>query len=149
MLKLQKIETNRDNCPIQLTNKLLGDRWILLILRELFLGHTRFDEFEKNLAISKSVLSVKLKGLVNNNLITKTDYREEKKRTRSEYHLTTQGSQLIFIMGAIMDWGNANLVNQEEQFLKMIDKNGGAVRLAFLNNQDEELALKDLQFELS
>ena len=95
----KKIETNRMNCPIQLSSPILGDKWILLILRELFLGNTKFDEFEKKLAISKSVLTVKLNLLVAYRLIIKTEYKEDKKRTRSKYQLSKIGSELMFIMG--------------------------------------------------
>ncbi|GLR19053.1 winged helix-turn-helix transcriptional regulator [Portibacter lacus] len=145
----KKSETNRLNCPIQLTNQILGDKWVLLILRELFLGNTKFDEFEKNLAISKSVLTVKLNLLVQHGLIIKTDYKEEKKRTRSEYQLSKKGSELIFMMGAILDWGNTNLVSKEETYLKIIDKTGAPVKLVFVNQNNKILSLNDLSFELS
>ena len=144
-----KILTNRDNCPIHLTSNILGDRWILLLLRELFLGQTRFDEFQKNLNISKSVLTVKLKSLVENRLVVKSDYKEANKRTRNEYHLSELGKQLIFIMGAILEWGSTNLVNQDDTYLKIVDKSGSSVQLAFLNKKNKKLPLKDLQFELS
>jgi len=145
----KKIETNRLNCPIQLTSHILGDKWILLILRELFLGNTKFDEFEKNLAISKSVLTVKLRLLVGNGLIVKTDYKEEKKRTRSEYHLSKTGSELMFILGGILEWGNSNMVNKEQEFLKLVDKSGTPVKLVFANQNNKILSLEDLSFELS
>lgn len=149
MYIFSKKETNRMNCPIQLTNQILGDKWILLILRELFLGNTRFDEFEKNLDISKSVLTAKLKLLLENELIIKTDYKEDKKRTRSQYNLSKTGSELMFIMGAIMEWGNSNLVNKEDPFLKLVDKFGAPVKLVFVNKESEVLSLGDLSFELS
>ena len=145
----KKTETNRLNCPIQLSSHILGDKWILLILRELFLGNSKFEEFEKNLAISKSVLTVKLKLLVGNGLILKTDYKEEKKRTRSEYHLSKTGSELLFIMGAILEWGNSNMVNKEQEFLKLVDKTGTPVKLLFVNQDNEILSLDHLSFELS
>ena len=145
---MEKILTNRRNCPIQLTTDILGDRWILLLLRELFLGQTRFDEFQKNLNISKSVLTVKLKYLVENKLVIKTDYKEVKKRMRHEYQLTEIGRQLIFIMGAILEWGNTNLVNQNEEFLRIVDINGSPVQLAFFNNKKKKLSLRELKFEL-
>lgn len=143
------METNRLNCPIQLTSHIIGDKWILLILRELFLGNTKFDEFERNLAISKSVLTVKLKLLVEYRLIIKTDYKEEKKRTRSKYQLSKIGSELLFIMGAVMEWGNTNLVDKEETYLKIIDKSGAPVKLVYVNQNNDILSLDDLRFELS
>ena len=145
----KKIETNRMNCPIQLSSPILGDKWILLILRELFLGNTKFDEFEKKLAISKSVLTVKLNLLVAYRLIIKTEYKEDKKRTRSKYQLSKIGSELMFIMGAVMEWGNANLVDKEESYLKIIDKSGAPVKLVFADENNNILSLEDLSFELS
>lgn len=149
MEKFQKTETNRLNCPIQLTADLLGDKWVLLIIRELFLGNSKFSEFQDNLNISKSVLTTKLKMMENANLIVKKEYREDNKRSRNEYYLSDKGGDLINIMGAILVWGNSNLVNKKEPFLKIVDKKRNPVKLTFVNNEGNPLHLDDLQFVLS
>lgn len=146
---MDKIETNRDNCAIQMTADLIADKWIFLILRELFLGNTKFDDFQKNLNISKSVLSSKLKNLINNDIIIKRQYKNENSRPRLEYKLSPKGHSLIYIMGAIMEWGNKNLVNNEEEFLKLTDSLGNSVRLVFTGKNKQEISLEHLKFELS
>ncbi|WMX13119.1 MULTISPECIES: helix-turn-helix domain-containing protein [unclassified Aureispira] len=149
MKKFQKTETNRLNCPIQLTANLLGERWVLLIVRELFLGNSKFSEFQDNLKISKSVLTSKLKMLENAGLIAKKEYQENNKRARNEYFLTEKGGDLIKIMSAILIWGNSNLVDKNEPFLKIVDKSGAPVKMTIVNEEGNSLNLNDLQFILS
>ncbi|WP_051568578.1 winged helix-turn-helix transcriptional regulator [Crocinitomix catalasitica] len=148
MKKFPKTETNRFNCPIQLTADLLGERWVLLIIRELFLGHSKFSEFQENLKISKSVLTSKLKIMEHSNLIEKKEYQEDNKRARNEYFLTDKGVDLMNVMGAVLAWGNSNLVDKKEPFLKIVDKNGAPVKMTFVNNEGSSLNINDLQFVL-
>lgn len=148
MKQFQKRETNRLNCPIHLTADLLGDKWVLLIIRELFLGHNKFSEFQDNLKISKSVLTTKLKLIENANLIVKKKYQEDNQRARNEYYLSEKGADLIHIMSAILVWGNANLINKKEPSLKIVDKKGENVKMTFMNNEGDFLHMDDLQFVL-
>ncbi len=136
------------NCPIQLTADLLGERWVLLIIRELFLGNSKFSEFQENLKISKSVLTSKLKIMENADLIVKKEYQEDNKRSRNEYFLTDKGVDLMKVMGAILAWGNSNLVDENEPFLKIVDKNGGPVKMTFVNKEGSSININDLQFVL-
>ncbi len=148
MKKFPKTETNRLNCPIQLTADLLGERWVLVIIRELFLGHSKFSEFQENLKISKSVLAIKLKIMENADLIVKKEYQEDNKRARNEYFLTDKGVDLMNVMGAVLAWGNSNLVDKNEPFLKIVDKNGAPVKMTFVNKEGSSLPINDVQFVL-
>ncbi|WP_417611891.1 winged helix-turn-helix transcriptional regulator [Owenweeksia hongkongensis] len=148
MKKFPKTETNRLNCPIQLTADLLGERWVLLIIRELFLGNSKFSEFQENLKISKSVLTSKLKIMENADLIVKKEYHEDNKRARNEYFLTDRGVDLMNVMGAVLAWGNSNLVDKNESFLKIVDKNGAPVKMTFVNKDGSSININDLQFVL-
>src|SRR5436305_3789898 len=71
-------------CPIGRASGMLGDRWILLILRDATIGVTRFDEFRNHLGIADNILSARLRRLVDGGLLVKVPYRDGQ-RTRQEY----------------------------------------------------------------
>jgi DNA-binding HxlR family transcriptional regulator len=91
-------------CPIGRASSLLGDRWILLILREATLGVTRFDVFRDHLGIADNILSTRLRRLVDNGILVKAPYRDGR-RQRQEYRLTEAGADLWLVLRALGDWG--------------------------------------------
>ena len=92
------------NCPVARTLDLIGDRWTLIILRDLFFGRTKFSDFT---AVSRKlppkVLSARLKSLMEAGLIERRVYSEHP--LRAEYHLTGEGRSLLPVMAAIARWG--------------------------------------------
>jgi DNA-binding HxlR family transcriptional regulator len=91
-------------CPIGRAAELIGDRWSLLILRHATLGVTRFDEFRGALGIADNILSSRLTRLVENGLLAKVPYRDER-RTRHEYRLTQAGADMFPVLSALAAWG--------------------------------------------
>lgn len=91
-------------CPIGRATELIGDRWTLLILRNATLGFTRFDQFRRQLGIADNILSNRLARLVENGLLTKVPYRDER-RTRHEYRLTEAGADVLPVLHALAAWG--------------------------------------------
>jgi DNA-binding HxlR family transcriptional regulator len=90
-------------CPVSKAAEILGERWTLLIIRELLLGTTRFDDFRRALSqISPSLLTKRLKQLQDAQLIVKKPLPEQK---RSEYHLTIAGKELAPIVLGLGEWG--------------------------------------------
>ena len=91
-------------CPIAKTLDIIGDRWTLLIVRDLFLGATRFTEFrEHSPGLPTKVLSDRLKSLERHLIIERRVYSEHP--LRAEYHLTARGRSLEPLLTAIFDWG--------------------------------------------
>lgn len=94
----------RSPCPITASLDLLGDKWTLVVIRDLFLGKKIFSEFEASPEnIPTNILSERLKRLVTNDIITKEAYQE--RPIRYQYILTKKGEALSPIVGAIADWG--------------------------------------------
>ncbi len=91
-------------CPIGRASSLLGDRWILLIMREATLGVTRFDVFRQKLGIADNILSSRLRRLVDNGILAKVPYHDGR-RQRHEYRLTEAGADLWLVLRALGDWG--------------------------------------------
>jgi DNA-binding HxlR family transcriptional regulator len=95
-------------CPVARTLNIIGDRWAILILRELFrAGPRRFQDFERSIpALTPSVLSARLKDLESNAVIESHLY--SKHPPRSEYQLTEKGKELGPILRAMKNWGERN-----------------------------------------
>jgi DNA-binding HxlR family transcriptional regulator len=78
----------------------------LLVLREAFYGVRRFDDFHAALGCARNLLSARLKTLVENGLLGKQAYRDDRGRRRDEYRLTDKGRDLLPAVVALMQWGD-------------------------------------------
>ena len=92
-------------CPVARTLDLIGERWTILILRDLLLeGPRRYQDFQESLAgIAPNTLSARLKDMEARGLISRRQYSEHPPRL--EYHLTEKGKTLGTVMKALRDWG--------------------------------------------
>lgn len=98
-----------ESCSMSRTLDIIGDRWTLLVLRDLFSGVNRFEDLREHLGIARDVLSRRLAALVESGVAEKSSYQEKGDRTRFEYHLTTAGRELRPVLVAIMDWGDRHV----------------------------------------
>ena len=96
--------TEHANCPVEITIGLLGSKWKLLILRELFKGMRRFGELSRSVpGISQKMLTQQLRQLEEDNLVLRKVYAEVPPRV--EYSLTEIGKSLSPILDAMHKWG--------------------------------------------
>ncbi|MGA7203475.1 MAG: helix-turn-helix domain-containing protein [Specibacter sp.] len=91
-------------CPIARSLDVLGDPWVLLILREVFSGNRRFDSLKKSLGIADTVLSARLAALVDHGLLVKRPYTGTA-RPRVEYVMTDKGTDTLPVLHALSLWG--------------------------------------------
>jgi DNA-binding HxlR family transcriptional regulator len=99
----------RSTCSIARSLDILGDRWILLIVREaLVAGSTRFQEFRDALGIAPNVLAERLSRLVEEGIFDRHGYRVDGARERFEYVLTDAGRDLNVVIAGLADWGRRN-----------------------------------------
>ncbi len=92
------------NCSIARTLELVGERWTLMVLRDVFLGVQRFDEMQRDLGVARNVLSARLERLVGEGILTKVPYSE--RPLRYEYKLTDKGLDLWPIVVELLRWGD-------------------------------------------
>ena len=92
------------DCSIARTMALLGEPWTALILRDLFIGITRFDALHVHLGVSRKILTVRLNRLANDEIVVKRAYAQRPQRY--DYLLTGKGWQLCDILLAITAWGD-------------------------------------------
>jgi DNA-binding HxlR family transcriptional regulator len=91
-------------CPIARSLERVGEWWSILILRDAFYGLTRFDEFQKSLAIAPNILTRRLNALVEAGLLRRRRYSN--RPPRYEYVLTERGRDFRPVMQAMLAWGN-------------------------------------------
>ncbi len=98
----------RSSCPIARTLDILGDRWTLLVVRDLFLGKERFDEFARSPeGIASNILADRLARLEEHGLVERAP--SETHSARGTYKLTPLGQSLGPVLRAVRDWGLANI----------------------------------------
>jgi DNA-binding HxlR family transcriptional regulator len=91
-------------CPVAQALEILGDRWTLLIIRDMLTGTVHFNDLERGLpGISRGLLAQRLRGLEEAGVITKL--LNGSGRQRTEYHLTRAGEELHEVIGALLTWG--------------------------------------------
>src|SRR5215475_12565884 len=130
-LPTQWRELESDACSIARTAVLIGQPWMLLVLRDLFNGVRRFDDLAEHLGIARNVLSRRLAALVEAGLVQRVAYREAGQRARHEYRLTPAGRDLRPVLLALMAYGDQHLAGPEGPPM-LVDHAGcgGAVRVA-------------------
>lgn len=100
-----------DNCTLGRAMAILGERWTVVVLREVFLGVRRFDDIRRHAGIPRQVLSNRLATLVAEGILRREPYQPEGSRVRHEYRLTDKGLELQPILLAISHWGDRHLAD--------------------------------------
>lgn len=99
-------------CPVETTLTLIGDRWKVLIIRDLLTGTKRFGELQRSMGkISQKVLTSNLRALEASGLVLRRVYAEVPPRV--EYSLTETGYSLRPVLEALHEWGAAYKQQQE------------------------------------
>ena len=100
----QNIKKELPACPVETTLTLIGDKWKVLILRDLLPGTKRFGELKRSIGnVSQKVLTAQLRAMEDSGLLTRTVYAEVPPRV--EYTLTELGQSLRPILDAMWNWG--------------------------------------------
>ena len=101
-------KSKRSNCPLSGTLDILGDKWTLLIIRDLFLGKVHFKEFcESTEKIATNILSNRLNKLLKHKIIS--TFPSPIYPGRSAYHLTDRGQSLKPLIENMSNWGKNNI----------------------------------------
>lgn len=132
------------HCSVAQCLEVMGDWWTPLIIRDAFLGVTRFDEIQQRLGISRNILIQRLNGLVEQGILHKNRYSEHP--PRYEYLLTGKGRDLWPVLTAMRQWGDKHAAPDGPP-LQTIHKSCGSVVEAVVTCSDcgERLASGDLR----
>jgi len=96
--------TATEACSIAATLGVIGDRWTILILRDVFRGVRRFAQMQADLGIARNILSDRLQRLVDHGVLEQVPYQD--RPLRHEYRLTAKGADLSPSLVALMHWGD-------------------------------------------
>lgn len=92
------------HCSVAQCVEVVGEWWSMLIIRDAFLGVTRFDEFQERLGIARNILNQRLTRLVEEGVMDKVAYSDHP--PRYDYRLTTKGRDLWPVVTAMRQWGD-------------------------------------------
>ena len=129
------------NCSIARALDVLGDWWNVLIIREALWGTCKFDEFQRHLGMSKSILSKRLKLLLEHEILEKRS-----QGSSVDYHLTAKGREVQAVIVSLLQWGDRWYPQAEGPPVVLVNRQT-RVPLAPLCFQDEEgtpLTLADI-----
>jgi DNA-binding HxlR family transcriptional regulator len=96
-------------CSVARTLEVVGEKWALLALREVFLGNRRFDEMVRRIGAPRDTLAARLRSLVDAGILERRQYSEHP--SRHEYRLTTAGQELYPVILTLMRWGDEHLAD--------------------------------------
>ena len=113
---LLKRDYDGQNCSIARTLEVVGERWTLLIVRDVFLGYRRFDQLQEHLGVARNVLTDRLCRLVDEGILERVPYCE--RPVRYEYRLTAKGLELNVALAALRQWGDKHLSDKPPTLLR-------------------------------
>jgi DNA-binding HxlR family transcriptional regulator len=120
---MQRTSFSTMHCPIARSLEHVGEWWSILILRDAFLGITRFEAFRDSLGVAPNILTRRLKALVEAGLMERHRYCE--RPPRDEYRLTQRGRDFRPVLLDLMTWGNRHFP-PEGLHTQIVDAQTGA-----------------------
>ena len=113
----------RSPCPTANLLDIIGDKWTLLIVRDIIMGKRHYSEFQASAEkIPTNILADRLKRLISAEIIVKQAYQE--KPVRYAYSLTEKGKELQLVMKSMVKWSNKHIPGTytEEQIARFIEQ---------------------------
>jgi len=135
---VKRTSFEHDDCPIARSLDAIGDWWSILIIREALFGVTRFGEFQKRLGLAKNILTVRLRGLVDQGILKTAPASDGS--AYQQYLLTPKGHGAFPILVALRQWSEKFDAHPEEIATILVDREKGKpVRQLELHAQDGRL----------
>src|SRR5258708_1521905 len=105
------VAAQRRECSVARTLEIVGEKWALLAVREVFLGNRRFDEMARRIGAPRDTLAARLRSLVSAGILERRKYSEHP--ARYEYRLTEAGQELYPVILTLMRWGDKHLAGDD------------------------------------
>lgn len=130
------------DCSIARALEIVGERWTLLVVREVALGKRRFDEILGGLGIASNVLTDRLNRLVHEGILERVAYSE--RPPRFEYRLTEKGRELAVVLLALMQWGDRHLSERPPRIARRRDDHA-PVSVQILSKDGTVVPARDIE----
>jgi DNA-binding HxlR family transcriptional regulator len=108
---MTSVATQPRVCSVARTLEIVGEKWALLAVREVFLGNRRFDEMVRRTGAPRDTLAARLRTLVGAGILDRRQYSEHP--ARFEYRLTRAGRDLYPVILTLMSWGDRHLAGAD------------------------------------
>lgn len=138
-----------DRCGMASAAHLLMEKWNMLIIREAFYGVARFEDILEDLKIPRSVLTTRLKQLVESGILERTPYRQAGTRTRFGYLLTDKGRELGLVILALMQWGDRHLLDGGSAISVSDRRTGQLLKVGLIPDNCDTPDLSDVQISVN
>jgi DNA-binding HxlR family transcriptional regulator len=123
---MASVSTQPRECSIARTLAIVGEKWALLAVREVFLGNRRFDEIVRRTGAPRDTMATRLRTLVGSGILERRQYSEHP--ARFEYYLTDAGRDLYPVVMTLMSWGDRYLAGQAGPPLRLVHECGHRLR---------------------
>ncbi|MGW5277567.1 winged helix-turn-helix transcriptional regulator [Streptomyces sp. NPDC004044] len=131
--------------PSNRSLQILGARWSLLVLRDVFAGRHRFAEIQSSLGIAPNLLSDRLKLLVEADVLCTQTYQDPGSRPRQSYHLTEAGRDPWPVLAALQQWGDRHRPRPSgPSTLRRVRDTGRPVHVGFIDDEGHEVPGSDV-----
>jgi DNA-binding HxlR family transcriptional regulator len=110
-------------CSVARALEAIGDRWTLLVIRDLFLGLRRFEDLQRDLGVARNVLSDRLTRLVDEGIVERRLYQQRPER--HEYRLTAKGRDLWPVIISLMKWGDRHVPDEGGPPMRVVHRGCG------------------------
>jgi DNA-binding HxlR family transcriptional regulator len=117
-------------CSVARSLEVVGEKWALLAVREIFLGNRRFDEMVRKTGAPRDTLTARLRTLVSAGILERRQYSEHP--ARFEYFLTEAGKDLYPVILMLRQWGDKHLAGEEGPPATFTHRCGSALRAALV-----------------
>ena len=108
---MRRTDTSAWPCNIARGASVLADLWNVLLIRQACLGTRRFDDFQRALGIGRNILTIRLRGLVDEGILERVEY--QRSPSRHEYRLTDKGRDAYAVLAAMATWAERWLADDD------------------------------------
>lgn len=143
---MPRLRVNQSPCSAARALEVLGDRWTLLLIREVVFRTRRFDEFAAHLGIARNILTARLNALIAADILVQVPVRDD--ALRMAYHLTERGHDLLPVLIALLQWGDRWLQTPDSIPVQIIERGSDKVLESMWprNQSGKALTLRDLDW---
>lgn len=142
---MSKRTISNQSCPIAKALCNLGDQWTLLIARDVMMGVSTFEGFQRSLKMSRNLLTQRLRAMEIDGIVKRVI---PPARKRAEYKPTQKCRDLFKVMISIKDWSEKWMPDVNGNRLEISDNNGREVSVEILNSNNERIReIEDLHFK--
>jgi DNA-binding HxlR family transcriptional regulator len=120
---MPRLKANESPCSAAQALEVLGDRWTLLLIREVVFGTHRFDEYVSHLGIARNVLTARLTALIDAEILVQRPARGD--ALRMAYYLSEKGRDLLPVLIALLQWGDRWMQTPDSIPIYIVDRKSG------------------------